>query len=134
MSSPRPWSDSKGEVNTASRIEVRERDESANDLDQGDQQNQNTTNARHTETTGEGSAVVRGWVPRWGQRQILLGPVEPVDNEWRTAWGEDSTLEVRTRLGTRTLHTSARSSERWRGAERVKYRCWRNCLSWSEGK
>ena len=70
MSSPRPWSDSEGEVNTASRIEVRERDESANDLDQGDQQNLNTTNARHTETSGEGSAAVRGWVPRWGQRQI----------------------------------------------------------------
>ena len=70
MSSPRPRSDSEGEVNTASRIEVRERDESANDLDQGDQQNQNTTNARHTETSGEGSAAVRGWVPRWGQRQI----------------------------------------------------------------
>ena len=70
MSSPRPWSDSEGEVNTASRIEVRERDESANDLDQGDQQNHNTTNARHTETSGEGSAAVREWVPRWGQRQI----------------------------------------------------------------
>ena len=59
MSSPRPWSDSEGEVNTASRIEIRERDESANDLDQGDQRNKNTTNARHTETSGEGSAAVR---------------------------------------------------------------------------
>ena len=70
MSSPRPWSDSEGEVNTASRIEVRELNESANDLDQEDQQNQNNTNARHAETTGEGSAAVRGWAPRWGQRQI----------------------------------------------------------------
>ena len=49
MSSPRPWSDSEGEVNTSSRTEVRERNESANDLCQGDQQNQSTTNARHTE-------------------------------------------------------------------------------------
>ena len=70
MSSPRPWSDSEGEVNTASKIEVRERDESANDLDQGDQQKLNTANARHTETSVEGSAAVRGWVPRWGQMQI----------------------------------------------------------------
>ena len=60
MSSPRPWSDSEGEVNTSSRTEVRERNESANDLDQGGQQNQSTTNARHTKTTGEESAVVRG--------------------------------------------------------------------------
>ena len=70
MSSPRPWSDSEGEVNTLSRTEVRERNESANDLDQGDQQNQSTTNARQTETTGEGSAVARGWVPGWGPRHI----------------------------------------------------------------
>ena len=63
-----------------------------------------------------------------------LGPVEPLDNEWRTAWGEDATLEVRTHLATRTLHTSARSSERWSDAEHAKDRCWRNCLSWSEGK
>ena len=60
MSSRRPWSDSEGEVHTASRIEVRERDESANDMDQGDQPNQNNTNARHTKTSGEGSAAVRG--------------------------------------------------------------------------
>ena len=59
MSSPRPWSDSEGEVNTSSRTEVRERNESANDLDQGGQQNKSTTNARHTKTTGEESAVVR---------------------------------------------------------------------------
>ena len=39
--------------------------------------------------------------------KLPLGPVEPLDNEWRTAWEEDATLEVRTRLGTRTLHISA---------------------------
>ena len=52
-------------MNTASRIEVRERDESANDLDQGDQQNLNTTNARHTETSVEGSAAANSPLGQW---------------------------------------------------------------------